>query len=89
MTGRRLDPLLFVVAGVAVGLLVAVVDRPRPGLWVICASLAVAALLRLLLSPRLAGSLVVRRREVDVVVLAGLAVGLGVLAAVTPFHGGH
>jgi hypothetical protein len=45
-------------------------------------------LLRLLLRERDAGSLVVRIRRIDVVVLAGLAVALAVLAGVTPFPSG-
>jgi len=52
---------------------------------VIAGTLAVAAVLRLVLRPRAAGSLVVRSRQVDVVVLAVLAAAVGVLALVTPF----
>jgi hypothetical protein len=37
------------------------------------------------LRPRDAGSLVVRNRRLDVFVLAGLAIALAVVAAVTPF----
>jgi hypothetical protein len=44
--------------------------------------------LRLVLRPRQAGSLVVRSRQVDVVILGGLAVAVGVMAAVTPFPSG-
>jgi hypothetical protein len=82
---RRVDPLLLVVLGVAAGVIVAAVHRPEAGSWVVCASLGVAALLRLVLVPRNAGLLVVRSRRVDVCVLAGLAIAVGVLAAVTPF----
>jgi hypothetical protein len=82
---RRVDPLLFVILGVAVGIVIAAVHRPEAGSWVVCASLTVAAVLRLVLLPRDAGLLVVRSRRVDVCVLAGLAVAVGVLAAVTPF----
>lgn len=86
---RRLDPLLLIVAGVAVGAVVAGLHHPQPGMFVVSAALALAALLRLVLRPRTAGSLVVRSRHTDVLVLATLAVGIGVLAAVTPFpHGG-
>lgn len=52
---------------------------------VVSVTLAVAALLRLLLRPRAAGSLVVRSRQVDVLVLAVLAAAVGILALVTPF----
>jgi Protein of unknown function (DUF3017) len=82
---RRVDPLLFVVLGVAAGIFIAAIHRPQVGTWVVCASLAVAAVLRLVLLPRDAGLLVVRSRRVDVMVLAGLATAVGVLAAVTPF----
>jgi hypothetical protein len=77
--------LLLVVLGVAAGIVIAAVHRPEAGTWVICGSLAVAAVLRLVLLPRNAGLLVVRSRRIDVLVLAGLAVAVGALAAVTPF----
>jgi hypothetical protein len=85
---RRVDPLVPVVGTVAVGVLVAALHHARSGMWVAAAGLALAAVLRLVLSPRDAGSLVVRGRRVDVAVTAGLALGLGVLAAVTPFPAG-
>ena len=82
---RRPDPLLLVVAGVVTGVVIAVLRRPQPGMLVVSGTLAVAALLRLLLRPRAAGSLVVRSRQVDVLVLAVLAAAVGILAVVTPF----
>jgi hypothetical protein len=82
---RRPDPLLLVFAGVVAGVVLAVLRRPQPGMLVVSGTLAVAAVLRLLLRPRVAGSLVVRSRQVDVVVLAVLATAVGVLALVTPF----
>jgi Protein of unknown function (DUF3017) len=82
---RRPDPLLLVVLGVAVGIVVALLRRPQPGMLVISGTLVVAAFLRLVLRPRDAGSLVVRSRHVDVVLLAALAAAIGVLALVTPF----
>jgi hypothetical protein len=82
---RRVDPLLLVILGVAAGIVVAALHRPQAGSWVVCVSLAVAAVLRLVLLPRNAGLLVVRSRRVDVATLAGLALAVGVLAAVTPF----
>lgn len=85
---RRLDPLAPVVATVAVGVLIAALHHPRTGMFIGCGGLTLGAVLRLVLSPRHAGSLVVRKRRVDVVVLAGLALALGVLAAVTPFPAG-
>lgn len=86
---RRFDPLAPVVLTVLVGVGIAATHHPRTGTYVVCAGLAFGALLRLLLSPRNAGSLVVRKRRFDFVVLAGLAVALGVLAAVTPFPAGQ
>ena len=85
---RRIDPLVVVLLGVTVGIVVAALRQPQAGMFLTSGALAVGAVLRLLLRPRQAGSLVVRSRQVDVVVLAGLAIGLGVLAAVTPFPAG-
>jgi hypothetical protein len=87
--GRRPDPLALVAVTVAVGVLIGALHHPRTGMFVACAGLGVGALLRLVLSPRNAGSLVVRKRRLDVVVLLGLALALGVLAAVTPFPPGQ
>jgi len=84
---RRVDPLLLVVAGVAVGIVVTTLRQPRIGMYVVAAALAAGALVRLLARPRDAGSLVVRSRQIDVVVLAALAAAIAVLAAVTPLRG--
>lgn len=85
---RRLDPLFAVVVVVGAGIAVLTLHQLRPGMYVIAAGLGAGAALRLLLRPRAAGSLVVRSRHTDVVVLAALAVAIAVLAAVTPLHGG-
>jgi len=85
---RRPDALAPVVLVVAVGVAVAALHHPQIGMYVAAGGLAAGAVLRLVLRERDAGSLVVRIRRIDVVVLAGLAVALGVLAAVTPFPGG-
>jgi hypothetical protein len=85
---RHRDPLLAVVLIVAAGIATLTLHRLRAGMYVIAAGLAVAAVLRLLLRPRAASSLVVRSRHVDVMVLAALAVAIAVLAAVTPLSGG-
>jgi len=85
---QRLDPLGIIVAAVAIGVLVAALHHPRTGMFVVCGGLAAAAVLRMVLSPRNAGGLVVRSRRIDVFVLVGLALALGVLAAVTPFPAG-
>jgi hypothetical protein len=86
---RHLDPLPLVLAGVAVGLVVTALHHAQQGLYVVAASLALGGALRLVLRPRDAGSLVVRSRRLDVLVLVGLAVALGVVAAVTPFPAGR
>jgi hypothetical protein len=86
---RRPDPLAAVVLTVIVGVFIAAVHHPRTGMYVVTGGLGAAALLRLVLSPRNAGSLVVRGRQVDVVVLVGLAVALGIVTAVTPFPAGQ
>jgi hypothetical protein len=78
-----------VVAGVAAGVVIAALRRPQVGLFVIAGALGLAAVLRLLLRPRDAGSLAVRSRQIDVTLLALLAVSIGVFAAVTPFPGGQ
>jgi Protein of unknown function (DUF3017) len=85
---RRIDPLVAVVITVGVGIGLVAFRHPRAGIWVVSGGLAGGALLRLLLSPRSAGLLVVRTRRVDVVVLGGLALALGVLAAVTHLPAG-
>jgi Na+/proline symporter len=86
---RARDPLVLLVVGVAAGIVVAALRRPQPGMFVVAATLALGGVLRLVLRPRDAGSLVVRTRRVDVTVLFGLAVAVAVLAAVTPFPGGR
>jgi Protein of unknown function (DUF3017) len=80
-----LDPLVLVVAIVAIGVVIAALHHPRIGMYVVCAGVAGGAVLRLVLSPVRAGSLVVRRRRFDVVILLSLALGIGIMAAVTPF----
>lgn len=86
---RRFDPLAVIAAAVAVGVLIAALHHPRTGMFVACGALGAGGVLRLVLSPRNAGLLVVRKRRVDVVVMLGLALALGVLAAVTPFPAGQ
>jgi hypothetical protein len=83
---RSVDPLLAVLVGVAGGIALVAMDLLRLGLFVVSGALAVGAVLRLLLRPRSASSLVVRGRHLDVFVLATLAVAVAVLAAVTPLH---
>ena len=86
---RRPDPMIAVIAGVAVGVVLAAARHPQPGMFVVAAALAVGAVLRVVLRPRSAGSLVVRSRQLDVLVLMTLALAIGVIAAVTPFPPGR
>ena len=86
---RRPDPMFAVIAGVAAGVVIAAARHPQPGMYVIAVALGLGAVLRLVLRPRSAGSLVVRSRQLDVLVLLTLAVAIGVLAAVTPFPPGR
>lgn len=85
---RRPDPAFLVLAGVAAGIVVAAAHHPAPGLYVVAAALGLGAVLRLVLRPRSAGSLVVRSRRLDVVTLVTLAVALAAITAATPFRGG-
>ena len=86
---RRRDPLVAVIAGVALGVVLAAAKHPQPGMFVVAGALAVGAVLRVVLRPRSAGSLVVRSRQLDVLLLVTLAVAIGVIAAVTPFPAGR
>ena len=84
------EPLVFILAAVAVGLWLVAIQHPRKGLATIALALAVAALLRLVLPPRDAGLLVVRSRFVDVSVLLVMSGLVVVLAVVQHFPGpGH
>ena len=75
------EPLVFILAAVGAGLWLVAAQHPRKGLGTIALALAVAAGLRLVLSPRDAGLLVVRNRFVDVSILLVMS-GLVVLLAV-------
>jgi hypothetical protein len=81
--------MIAVLVGVTVGVVIAAVHHPQPGMFVVTGALVLGAVLRLVLRPRAAGSLVVRSKQVDVLVLVTLAVAIGVIAAVTPFPGGR
>jgi TctA family transporter len=84
--GRHPDPLWAILVGVLAGIVLAILDRPRTGMWLVAGTLAVAAVARLVLRRGAAGSLVVRSREVDVLALVALAAAIGVLAAVSPLQ---
>ena len=85
---RHGDPLLAIVVIVGAGIATLALHRLRTGMYIVAAGLGLAAVLRLVLRPRTAASLVVRSRQADVVVLGALAVAIAVLAAVTPLSGG-
>jgi hypothetical protein len=84
---RRPDPILAVLAGVGAGVGVAAAHHPQAGMYLAAGALALGAVLRLVLRPRTAGSLVVRSRRVDVVTLLVLAVAVAAITAATPFRG--
>jgi hypothetical protein len=65
---------------------VVALHRLRLGLYVVSGALSVGAILRLVLRPRVARSLVVRSRQTDFLILAAAAVAIAVVAAVTPLH---
>lgn len=77
-------PLLVVLAVLGVGAVLLGLGRWRSASLMIAAAAALAALLRLVLRARVAGLLVVRRRWVDVVGLASMAVGIATLAWIVP-----
>lgn len=77
-------PLLLVVAIVVVGTVLAGFGFWRRGSLLIAGALGIASLLRLVLPRRAAGLLVVRRRWIDVTVLAVMAVATAVVAGVVP-----
>jgi cation transport ATPase len=76
--------LLVVLGGVAVALLTTAVVGFRPGGYVLAGTLALAAVLRLVLPVHRVGALAVRSRAVDLAVLVALAVGTAVLVGVVP-----
>lgn len=76
--------MVVAVCGVLGGLAFALLVAWRPGAGIIGASVAVAAMLRLLLPDRDAGLLHVRSRRFDVTALLLLAVGIIVSAVVVP-----
>lgn len=77
-------PILVPLCGVLAGLVFALLVAWRPGAGIVGASVAVAAVLRLLLPDRDAGLLHVRGRRFDVIALTLLAIGIIVSAIVVP-----
>lgn len=77
-------PITAVLLVVAFGLLVVFVHHFRLGSFIIAFGVMIAAGLRLTLSARRAGLLVVRSRATDVAVLGVLGAAVAVLAMVVP-----
>ena len=77
-------PILVVYLGLATALAVGVFIDFRVGAIILSASVLLAFLLRLVLSDVQAGWLRIRRRRLDLTVLASLGVLLLILAVVVP-----
>jgi hypothetical protein len=78
-------PLLAVLAVVGIGLAVVAFGYWRKGIVIVGLALIGAAVLRLLLPVRRVGFLAVRSRPVDVALLAGTGLALGVIVLTIPF----
>ncbi len=76
---------LVVLGSAAAGIVLSTTGRWLPGMWWLGGALLAAAVVRLLLPERQAGMLHVRRRLVDVALLALL--GVGVIIAATSIPG--
>lgn len=77
-------PLLSAVSVLAVGVGFAALGHWRRAALLIAGALLLGAVLRLVLPRELAGLLTLRRRWVDVVVMAGMGTAVAVLALVVP-----
>lgn len=77
-------PLVLVLGGMVLSLLIVAADHFRRGSVLFAAFVLLAFFLRLILSDRDAGWLVVRSRAIDLACLAVLGVGLTVFAFVVP-----
>lgn len=77
---REVWPVVPPLLGMLVGLAVLATGDWRLGLLIIGAAVALAGVIRLVLPERLAGLLAVRRRWLDVVILALLGVAIVVVA---------
>lgn len=80
----REAPALLVLAAVAAGLALVVLERWRVGLYVVGLALLLAAGLRSSLPERAAGLLAVRGRTLDAVTLLVLGTGVLLLANSVP-----
>jgi hypothetical protein len=79
-TPRLAGPWLLLALGVAAAVTAVALDRLRAGAYLLAASIALTAVLRAVLPERWSGAVAVRSRQVDVLLLAGTAVGALVLA---------
>ena len=77
-------PLVAVVGVLLGGVVVALLGHWRAAAMIVAGSLLLGAALRLVLPRRMAGLLVIRRRWIDVTVMAVLAVATAVVASVVP-----
>jgi len=77
-------PMVLVLVGVAGSLAVVALGHFRRGSVLLAGAVVLAMFLRLLLTTEEAGMLAVRSKVVDVVCLAVLGIGLGVLAFAVP-----
>lgn len=82
--GLRELPFLLVIAGVGVGLVVVAFHHFKRGSIVIGAAVILGGVLRLALSERRAGLLVVRGRALDAATMIVLGVLIAVAAAIVP-----
>ena len=82
MSDRPLGIWWVLAAGLVVGLILVWDDHLRRGGYAMAASLVLAAVLRLVLPKAAAGSLVVRSRVADVVVMLALAAVLASVVSV-------
>ena len=77
-------PLIIVLVVLGFALVLLGLNRWRSASLMIASAAGLAALLRLVLNTHTAGLLVVRRRWIDVLGLAGLAAGIAALALLVP-----
>lgn len=77
-------PLAAVIGVLLGGVVAALLGHWRTASLLVAAALLLGALLRLVLPRRIAGLLVIRRRWIDVTVMAVLAVAVSAVAVIVP-----
>ena len=77
-------PLLLVAAVLSAGTVYAALGHWKRGALLIAGSLCLGAALRLVLPRATAGLLVIRRRWIDVTVMAGIGLALAAVALIVP-----